>query len=269
MDTFKLKLIAICAMLIDHIGIVMIYNTKHYGLYLVCRGIGRIAFPIFAFLITEGFTHTSDIKKYLKRIAVFALISEIPFDLAFYQYNFNTDAVSDIRYAFRDFSYLNVVLTRLGKHQNVFFTLFLGLALITLFHLVENKFNKNTMSDNIISNSLDAALTVIFCILAFLLHCDYSVAGILIIAAFYLFKESKALMAISLFIITTTLLCDWNDYHRTGDLLSVISILATLSVIFIAFYNGKKGKDIKYFFYIFYPVHLFCLFIIGVLIQTF
>lgn len=216
MSSFILKLIAIIAMLIDHIAAVFVPSDTI--LWLVMRCIGRLAFPIFVFLIVEGFHHTKDIKKYLIRMGVFALVSEIPFDLAFFG-------------KVLEFS-----------HQNVFFTLFLGLSAITLMNLVEKKFQKKI----IISNLLEAFITIAFCAIAILLRTDYHYAGILLIVAFYLFRGSKAIITLTLLIVTITIL---------GD----INILATLAIIPILFYNGKKGKNIKYIFYIFYPAHLLIL----------
>ena len=70
MSSFVLKLIAIITMLIDHIGAVLYPEIRWLRL------IGRIAFPIFAYLVAEGFYKTSDIKKYLKRLFIFALVSD-------------------------------------------------------------------------------------------------------------------------------------------------------------------------------------------------
>lgn len=219
MNSFELKMIAIATMLIDHIGAVFL--TPNTTIYLIFRSIGRLAFPIFAFLLVEGFHHTRDPKKYLIRLGMFALISEIPFDLAFYG----------------DFYW---------GHQNIFFTLFLGLLLIMVMNDIERRFPKNIIT----SNAINALLIISFCIIAFLLKTDYNFLGILLITAFYLFRGSKMLLVLSILLIFGT---------PIGD----ISILATLSMVFIALYNGKKGKSMKYFFYAFYPAHLLILFLIS------
>ena len=120
-----LKMIAIVTMVIDHIGAavlarllmvnglgeldqtnadaIMLWlsaNGALYWTYTIMRMIGRVAFPIFCFLLVEGFLHTHDVKKYAMRLGLFALISEIPFDLAF------SSKILEFNY------------------QNVFFTLF-------------------------------------------------------------------------------------------------------------------------------------------------
>ncbi len=98
-----LKNIAIISMLIDHIGILVVYNLYGfscytngqyllggvvptrakilYAIYFVMRCIGRIAFPIFCYMVVEGFLHTHSRPKYLLRLVIIALISEIPFDI--------------------------------------------------------------------------------------------------------------------------------------------------------------------------------------------
>lgn len=257
MTSFILKLIAITTMLIDHIGAVLIPQNSQW--YLVFRMIGRLAFPIFVFLIVEGFYHTKDIKKYLKRLGIFALISEIPFDLAFYNYMYREDISVQLKRVFElitqqkfNSELSDLVTTIIGrgmKHQNVFFTLFLGLLLITLMNQLEQKY-KNKI---IILNILEALFVIVFSIIAFILRTDYNYAGILLIVAFYLFRTSKILMTLSLLFIM--------GFVLGGE----ISLYATISMIFIALYNGKKGKDIKYIFYIFYPAHLFLLYLINTL----
>ncbi len=264
MSTFSLKLLAIITMMIDHIGAVLVSPATHPQLYFLCRAVGRLAFPIFVFLIVEGFYHTSNIKRYLKRLGIFAFVSEIPFDLAFYRFHNGASFIKDFAEVFNDgidMKQLAYLLERLNRYQNVFFTLFLGLALIYLMNLVDLKFKRSLES-----NLLDAGLTIAFCILAILLQTDYNFAGILLFVAFYLFRESKILMSISLFIICGTILSDIQAYIQTKNILHIISMLATFAMIPIAFYNGKKGKNVKYIFYIFYPAHLMIIFLISIFI---
>jgi hypothetical protein len=227
MNSYHLKLIAIITMLIDHIGAVLVPSNTM--LYLIMRCIGRISFPIFVFLLVEGFHHTKNVKKYLLRMGAFALISEIPFDLAFY----------------------GQVLE--FKHQNIFFTLFLGLLCMYLMSQVEKKFDKNIISNVIIMNVLNALLTLVFSIIAFVLKTDYGYAGILLIVSFYLFRTSKLMKGLSLLFVS-------------GYLLRYINIFATVAILPISFYNGQKGKSIKYVFYIFYPAHLLILAVINMLL---
>ena len=77
LDGTTLKIIAMISMVFDHAG-VMFFPDAMWP-----RMIGRLAMPVFSFCIAEGYTHTRDIKKYLYRIGIFALISEIPFDMVF------------------------------------------------------------------------------------------------------------------------------------------------------------------------------------------
>lgn len=117
-----LKLIAIITMFIDHIGAGILEqlpgfvpNSSIFYTDIVLRYIGRVAFPIFCFLLVEGFLHTSNIKKYAIRLFLFALISEIPFDLAFSRKILETN------------------------YQNVFFTLFIGLVTLMAVKHFENQ----------------------------------------------------------------------------------------------------------------------------------
>ena len=225
MTGFVLKMIAIITMLIDHIGVIFIkYNTPEYWLF---RGIGRLGFPIFVFLIVEGFQHTSNIKKYLLRLGVFAIISEMPFDIAF-----NHSMIE-------------------GSHQNVFFTLFLGLLCITLMDLVEKKLKNHDM---IFTNVIVAYLVITSCFLAEIIKSDYRSAGVLMIVSFYVFRNKKVLQALALLIIIGALLGGSISYAAMGAMLPIF------------LYNGKKGKSVKYLFYIFYPAHLLVLSFVQTLI---
>lgn len=258
MTTTRLKAIAIISMLIDHIGAIFIPGNT--PVYMVFRGIGRLAFPIFAFLIVEGFYHTRSVKKYLLRLGSFALISEIPFDLAFYRCLGYGDILAQIKTVFQTASSKNynneynnikrLMLTQLMERQNIFFTLFLGLLLITLMNRVETYFKKKIF----IAILIDILLIAVFCFAAYMLNTDYDYAGILTIASFYILRRDNIALTIALLFIFGYIL-------GHGQL--TVSILAVFSMPAIVLYNGKKGKDIKYLFYAFYPVHLSLLFLIS------
>lgn len=231
MSTFILKCIAVVTMLIDHIGVTLVDVNANPQLYLILRGIGRIAFPIFAFLLVEGFFHTSNVKKYVIRLFIFALISEIPFDMMVMKFN---GAKSP------------------WELQNIFFTLLFGMLLMIIFKEIEKKYQKELL----LSNVFDFLVTALFCVVAFFFKCDYGFIGILLMAAFYLFRGNKGLLIISAFIL-----------FRSASGGSPLQLFAILAYIPIFFYNGQQGKKCKYFFYVFYPAHLLVLFALGTLLR--
>lgn len=209
MNVLTLKLIALTTMIVDH------YGAIFHGNIMAFRMIGRLAFPIYCFLLVEGYFHSSNIKKYAKRLFIFALISEVPFDLAFYG--------------------------KLGfQHQNIFFTLFLGLMAI---YFMENKVTKYNYSKN--------TVIIVACILSILLAVDYNIVGIIYILSFYFtrsyVKNKKfIIIAITMFIV-----------NLSPSFIQQFSILA---LILLYFYNGKlgpKNKFLQILFYAAYPLHLF------------
>lgn len=247
-----LKNIAVVTMLIDHIGAVIVirllilmqngmyeavtskeaydawlgqYNSL-YRIYMAMRIIGRFAFPIYCFLLVEGFQRTHDVKKYLGRMFLFALLSEVPFDLALSGTVWN------------------------AQYQNVFFTLFLGLLVITGLRWTEQHFWGTQVWKKLICMGLDAVIILAGCALALLLKTDYSFKGVLAIVVLYLFRNSRK-----------TQLCAGVIIFLLMDGLEMI---AALSFLIIWFYNGTRGKQKKYFFYFFYPVHLLVLWLICV-----
>ena len=219
MTSFALKVIACITMFIDHLS---------YGLYgemSWMNYIGRIAFPIFAFQITEGYRHTKDIKKYFIRLIIFAFISQIPFHL-----------------------FHSIISDTYGL--NVLFTLCLGLFCIWIWEKLQNEtFNK----------FLAIIIITFVCIIAELTNMDYGYWGVLLVFVFYMCKENK--IAIGLAFVGMVLL----KYARLFVLYSfyykyILLFIGTLAALIpILLYNGKQGKKIKYFLYIFYPVHILLL----------
>lgn len=226
MNAFLLKIFAMIIMLTDHIGALLIPADTEA--YIICRSIGRLAFPIFCFLLVEGFYHTRDVKKYMKRLAVFALISEIPFDLAF------SGRTSKLSFLLQ---------------QNVFFTLLIGLVVLYGMKFVEKKYEKRSL----LIGLLQGLCVLTGCAAAIFLNTDYSFMGVLLIVAFYIFRGNKVLLTLALFFVT-----NYTGFPLEG--------LASLSVLFILNYNGKKGpQGNKYFYYIFYPAHILILYFISLL----
>ena len=227
LSNFDLKLIAIITMTIDHIGVV--FGTPFYNLL---RAVGRLSFPIFAFLLTEGYVHAKSFSKYFLRLLVLAVISEIIYDYVFYE----------------RFIYLGA--------NNIFFTLALGL--FTLFLLDKSrclvkKYFKDKIDLIIILPITYLLIVVIMGLIAEFLSFSYGMLGILIISFFYLFKNNFLLMVISVSISTLIL----------GEPMQYFSLF---SLILICFYNKKLGKKCKMFFYLFYPLHILVLGLINMLL---
>lgn len=160
MSGTALKWIAVISMLIDHTAEVLMNHNAALTepiwaqIYVLMRGIGRIAFPIYAFLLVEGFLHTRDVKKYLTRMFLFAVVSEIPFDLAVFHTPFY------------------------WGYQNVFFTLFLGLLALAGIRWGTGLWKQ--------------ALALIVCVgAAQLINCDYGAFGVFFIVLLYMTRYDK------------------------------------------------------------------------------
>ena len=214
MNSLLLKFIALSTMIIDHYGAIFQSNVEIY------RIIGRISFPIYCFLLVEGYFHTSNLKKYALRLLIFAFISEIPFDLAFF---------NEIGFA----------------HQNIFFTLFLGLMTI---YIIDDK--------NIRSQFIKFAAIPASCILAIILAVDYNAIGIIYILSFYYTKKYTKLIRFSLIGITMAA-ANYGSY-----ILQQISLLALPIVILSNGKPGPKNKLLQISFYAAYPLHLLLFYLI-------
>lgn len=171
-----LKLIAFFFMLCDDIGYIFIENGVLYGqnaMYWnmaintpagqkwlavadLLRHVGRLSFPIFAYFICEGFLHTKSVPKYMLRMAVFAILSEVPFDLAC----FGTPYYPE--------------------YQNVLFTYFIALVALYLMDQARK-----------LSVILQILIAAVFAYMAYLAKSDYGAVGVGLICALYLLRETK------------------------------------------------------------------------------
>lgn len=240
-----LKVIACICMFIDHIGAAIILPAFGAGVqknifpyeqanfyYKMFRFIGRSAFPIFAYLLVEGFYHTKNRLRYALSLFIFALISEYPYDLAF------NKTEGDFMYS-----------------SNVMFSLFIGLLVIWAVDFFRKEFS---MSDKKISRiAFYPASTLVIAVGAYTAHvinCDYREFGIGIMLIFYFFHSFESVS----FLASYFLLCGINNEFKSFP-----------AFILLFFYNKKRGKDLgklKYLFYIFYPAHLIALILIRLVI---
>lgn len=215
LTSFDLKLIAIITMTIDHVG-AGLFPYANLGGVAYLRVIGRLAFPIFCFLIVEGFFHTRDIKKYMFRLMIFALLSEVPFDMLF-----NPTG--------------NVWVM-----QNIFCTLFLGLVAIYLMDLAKEKWGQYTSSTSL----AQIIVVLVFGIIAYLAKVDYGELGIAYLVIFYLYRGRN----LQLFLVLIAINILFGGVN--------IQIVSVLAVPILACYNGKLGPKAKYLFYVYYPLHI-------------
>lgn len=227
MSSFDIKVVAIITMIIDHIGLFF------FPQFLLLRVIGRLSFPLFAWLIANGAHHTHNINKYLFRIVTFAFISQVPFILANHTIN-------------PSFWYLNVL-----------FTLFLGLVAIKTIKQTRKKWI--------------TLLVIMLCIgLGQFLKTDYGASGVLSVIAFYLFFYNKKLTFISqflIFILPLFVQILWQAMHHlllSPYILAYIEPLSLFSLIFIYSYNHQEGYKTKYLFYYFYPLQYCLIFLLKI-----
>lgn len=235
-NRYQLKFIALISMVIDHIAAVLIlmsnlntYFTDNRVLiaYDFARALGRIAFPIFAFFIVEGFLKTHNKLKYFLRMLIFAMLSQIPYNLAFGNTIFYTRR------------FLPAFL-----FGNIMWSFLLAIAMMYAMEFVSQK-----LKSNILKIGVNVIIMVLIAYLGNLMSVDRGGWGILTIGLFYLCRQKYLYQAIS----------------GLFTLLPQQPILSYASLILLYFYNGRKGKSCKYFFYIFYPVHLLVLYFIRLL----
>ena len=232
-----LHMIAMAFMLCDHLWATVIPGNN----WLTC--IGRLAFPIFAFMLVEGYFLTHNLKKYALRLLLFALISEIPFNLM----------------------YSSSVIYPL--HQNVIWTLLIGLGMIHL--------NEKAKIRKPLTASFTRVGTVFLGVLLGLVSfADYNAAGVLMILVFYFFR-GKAWWCI----LGQLIGMYYINFEMLKGLVFPVTLLghsfeipqqglAILSLIFIWLYRGRKGYSSKWFqqlCYWFYPAHMVLLWLIRYL----
>ena len=298
------KLVGIITMFIDHLAaavlarvVIRILMTDGrtdqfydlYSIYSFMRMVGRLGFPIFCFLLVEGFEKTRSRAKYALRLGMFALISEIPFDLAF-----------------------NATVLEFG-YQNVYFTLFFGMLALCAFDFLQKhklptvvrwilcvvgvtvsgawlvQFSWQYIqryvlgSINIFDRERSAKIIVFcgICILAAILlllygrrkGTDKALTAGTNLGVLFLFMWLADFLQTDysgMGVLTITVIYFFRRYKVLAmaggcivlTIMNLNEIPAFLTLIPVAEYNGKRGLNLKYFFYAFYPVHLLLLWLV-------
>lgn len=230
-----LHIIAMVFMLCDHLWAMLLPAQE----WLTC--IGRMAFPIFAFMIVEGYLRTRNLKRYMFRMLICALLTEIPFNLMY---------GGNIIYPY---------------HQNVLWTFLISLILIMWIDKIKLRFRP------VLANLMSAGLIVLGFIIGYAAMVDYYGVGILTVLIFYYFRKynwkSRLCQFLCLYILNVKMLGGYYyDVRMFGFELEIMQQgFALFALIPIWLYQGKQGihnKIFQYFCYAFYPAHMLILFLI-------
>lgn len=222
MTSFALRLLALLTMVVDHAGLALFPRIGAF------RCVGRLAFPLYCFLLTQGFAHTRDLRAYVRRLLLLAILSEIPFDLLIFA------RVSS------------------GMEQNVLFSLLLGLCAIWSADRYAEEPNK-------------AALGVLLTFMAAMVsRVSYGWLGIALCLAFYKLKDSRIKCALCILPIEA-LYCASLAISGVQTSWVLVSLCAMPAAVPVFLYNGKPGlrsKMVSFLFYAAYPLHIAALLIV-------
>ncbi|MCL2003202.1 MAG: conjugal transfer protein TraX [Oscillospiraceae bacterium] len=276
MTSFVLKLIAILAMLADHIA--KVFGQEFTGIFFpdsleasynmmqIMEIMGRLTFPLMAFFIAEGCRKTSNITKYIMRLLGFAFLSQIPYTLALYATNGLGSENPHAQFG------THITFFDIGS-PNVLFTLAFGALAIFLYEKLRHK-------------PVSFVFAALIIAAAGLLKFEYSFFGVLLIFVAYALPARKT-QILGMAIVLSVLYLGYggglqnalNMFDAPRPLAenifhAIISGVgqwfgALASLLLLYFYNGERGKKAKYSFYIFYPAHLLVLAVIREMIRYF
>lgn len=262
LNSDTIKIIAMVLMLIDHIGVGIVekiyYSVSDYNLALkfnhldtILRSFGRIAYPLFAYMLVKGFFYTKNRVRHLANILVFALISEIPFDLVDEGIMFNF------------------------RYQNVMITLALGTVMIWALEVVRQDGIQNSISNLWLRKAAYSAFAIVLiaCVASFnyLLHADYGARGIVTIAIIYMLKDDNLklvqlgpiLFLLNIFLVT--LITEGNIHSTVKYFEFEVYAIAAFPIMYAdtGIRNERRGYFMKWLGYWFYPVHMLVIYLIG------
>ena len=224
LDTNFLKLIAIASMLLDHIGKVFFPENMILAL------IGRIAFPLFAYCIVVGCLYTRNVKKYILRLTIFAVVSQPIFNLTFHP-----------TWAHFWEEFFSV---------NIFFTLIAGVLAVTALMDIKKHW----------------WMLVTALAMELFIGLDYGLYGIGLMVLFYLCRNKSWLSILLIFVWMCNMIR--GDFLQIGGFGLDRQFFAVLALPFIYIHTNVHPKIHKYFFYIFYPAHLLLIFALRMIFKV-
>ena len=222
MTSFSLRLLALASMFIDHAGLALFPRV---GLF---RCIGRLAFPLYCFLLVQGVVHTRDLRAYARRLTLLALLSEIPFDLLIFG-----SMASPVE-------------------QNVCFSLLLGLL-------------ATQAADASRKQPLGSVLCLLAVFIASMLaRVSYGWLGIALCLCFYQTQGSPARQALSLLLIEAVycLSLALSGVENSWVLVSLCALFAAIPVFLYSGKPGLRSRALSFLFYAAYPLHIAVLLLI-------
>jgi hypothetical protein len=247
MTSLQLKIVIVVLMVLDHVATILTYATGIGAAYptelYIVRSAGRCVFPLFAFLCAEGCFHTKNIGNYLMRMLVFAVISEIPYNI------------------FRGIISAQGITVFNFSKQNVIFTLTLGIFAVIIYQNIQSE------KDPLRKALLWAAIALTIIPAEFLLL-EYGARGSFLVLLIYIAGHTK---------LWSKIFPHDSEISYSAPVYAPVLAVASFAAIFYydkgvfyitgalcagvlaAFYNGGRGKKIKWGFYIFYPAHLLVL----------
>lgn len=219
----QLKIIALIAMSCDHVG------KQLFPEVAILQIIGRLAFPIFAYMIAEGCVYTKNLKKYFGMTASVAILCQVIYFVAMkslYMCVMVTFSLSIV---------LIAIIKEAQKRKSALWWCLFSVAVVVTFFLCTILPNLPTGTDY---------------------YVDYGMLGVMMPVVIYVYKDRVAKLAVTSLMLVLL-----------GQYLGGIQWLGLLAVPLLALYNGKRGKlRLKYLFYVYYPVHLGAIYLISLLI---
>ena len=241
----KLKILAMGTMFLDHAAAAIIFGSglnrlsplvENIGIAM--RLVGRMAFPLYAFLLVQGFLWTRDWTRYVARVALFALISEVPFNLM---------VAGEVWYS---------------RAQNTIVTLGIGLICMRMLETLEKQFELTPglgrvgAGGKLLGMALGIWTVAAAMFTAELMRADYGALGVLLVVVLYVFRHRPPELVVA------------------GCLAAVLIygfgievLFAWIAFFFISRYNGERGRKLGLMPYVFYPVHLLVVWLVGAMIR--